>query len=58
MSQVGQFLLSSGFVDTDEEAEQNCQALAKSLQKVRRRERVLTLTLTEAGGRECGKDSR
>ncbi|CAN0118455.1 unnamed protein product, partial [Laminaria digitata] len=30
---VGQFLLSSGFVDTDEEAEENCQALAKSLQK-------------------------
>lgn len=28
-------MLSSGFVDTDEEAEENCQALAKSLQKVR-----------------------
>lgn len=35
INQVGQFLLSSGFVDTDEEAEENCQALAKSLQKVR-----------------------
>ena len=39
-NQVGQFLLSSGFVDTDEEAEEKCQALAKSLQKVRVRKRV------------------
>eukprot|EP00752_Nemacystus_decipiens_P014231 g12659.t1 len=30
---VGQFLLSSGFCDTDEEAEEKCQALAASLQK-------------------------
>ncbi|CAM9838240.1 unnamed protein product [Ascophyllum nodosum] len=30
---VGQFLLSSGFVDSDEEAEEKCQQLAKSLQK-------------------------
>lgn len=32
--QVGQFLLSSGFCDTDEESEEKCQALARSLQKV------------------------
>lgn len=32
--QVGQFLLSSGFCDTDEESEEKCQALAGSLQKV------------------------
>ncbi|CBN75378.1 conserved unknown protein [Ectocarpus siliculosus] len=30
---VGQFLLSSGFCDTDEESEEKCQALAKSLQQ-------------------------
>lgn len=32
--QVGQFLLSSGFCDTDEESEEKCQALAGGLQKV------------------------
>ncbi|CAM9619271.1 unnamed protein product [Scytosiphon promiscuus] len=30
---VGQFLQSSGFCDTDEDAEEKCQTLAKSLQK-------------------------
>lgn len=32
--QVGQFLLSSGFVETDEEAEAKCKSLAEGLQKV------------------------
>lgn len=38
-------MLSSGFVDTDEEAEEKCQALAKRLQKVRQNSKRLLLLL-------------